>query len=181
MLMSWQSRLKWHKWRYLLPKCYRDQPRVIRLCSGRAARLIFLSCQILVGNRVCHLAFVCVQDAQWRDFMNLAFSLHMYEHVRHGRTKIISSKPPVTELAGGLLGGLRLAPSPGTHSFVDTGLCRQGLARKNSSARVPATQPTSQSFASMGCCSALPPASHAQATSCRRTNGGRTVWVCSLR
>jgi hypothetical protein len=66
---------------------------------------MFISNQILVGIEVCHLAFMCVQDAQRRGFMNLTLGLCLYDYVRHGRTKIISTKPLAPELAGGLFGG----------------------------------------------------------------------------
>ena len=51
------------------------------------------------------MAFMCVQDAQRQDLMNLTFGLFLCDYVRHGRTKIISAKPLTPKLARGLLGG----------------------------------------------------------------------------
>jgi len=48
---------------------------------------------------------VCVHGAQGWDFVNLTSGLCIHEYVRHGRTKIISTKPLAPKPAGGVLGG----------------------------------------------------------------------------
>src|ERR1700723_3123205 len=104
--------------------------------------------------------------------MNLTFSLSLYKYVRHGRTKIVSTKPAAPKPAGGLLGGQPMAPGPGALSFVDTRLCRSGLARTNRSTCVPAPHPVNQGLATLGGRCALSPTDHEQANSCRRPDRG---------
>lgn len=56
---------------------------------------------------------LCVQGAQLFLFMNLTDSLNLIGDVRHGRTKIISTKPPAAKPTGGIFGGQYMAPDPG--------------------------------------------------------------------
>ncbi len=84
-LMSWQNRQNWHNRQYLLPKCCQKiHLRAIGLCCGRAARLMFLSCRILLENGVCHLAFMCVMDAQRSSRLNRLL-LSLPEGLRRGQ------------------------------------------------------------------------------------------------
>ena len=60
--------------------------------------------------------------------------------------------------------------NPKSIRFVDTRLCRPGLARKNRFPRLPVAPPIYQGFAAVRYCGALPSAGHTQAASRRQSD-----------